>query len=442
MASQELSTDYLVGLDIGTTKICVIIGFKNKEGKLQIKGFGQTVSRGVKEGGVRNMNQVINCIKEALEKAAASAGFNPTRVNVGVAGKHIDSKCYQESRTRTSVEEISRAEVAELTSNVRHIASGDFDSRNKIIDIFPLYYTIDNETDIKEPVGMAGTKLEGVFNVITGQTGSVRNIRKCVEQSNLQINNLILEPLASSLSVLSKEEKEEGVALIDIGGGTTDIAIFHEGILKYTCVLPFGGNIITSDIKQGLNLPQGKAEGLKIDYGDCISQKVKPNSSITITPLRGRSSKLISLNFLAQIIQARVEEIIQMVMIKIKESKYKDQLIAGIIITGGGSQLKNIKQLFHQKTQLDVQIGYPKEHLDIENTNTNNLNHPRYATCIGLVLAQFGESNPSEVQNEEVQDTKEPNDTAEPFKPDNFFQRLVRGVGRVFLEDYDQQEVD
>ena len=439
MAPQRLSDHYFVGLDIGTTKICIIIGLKNADGKLQVKGVGETISRGVARGVINNIHQVTECIKKTLRKAAEAADINPVIVNVGIAGQHIGSCRHCDSITRTDIRtEISMQDVLTLSNNIRHIA---VDPTSQIIHILPLTYTIDGADNIQEPVGMSGIKLEGVFNVITAKTGPIQDIKKCVRQSGLKIKDLVLEPLASSLAVLSEDEKEAGVVLVDIGGGTTDVAIFQEGILKYTTVLPFGGNSITYDIKECFKILPEKAENLKTQYGNCIFKTVNPNSSVSITPLRGRPPQSISLKTLAEIIQARVEEIIELVMVRIKKSGYKDKLIGGIVLTGGGARLKNIKQLFHRKTGLNVEIGYPNKYLD--DRETGDINDPKYATSIGLVLSQFGKDEDpqtSDNQPEKVEEQAQEK-TSKEVKKGDFFKGIGSTFRDIFLDNYDD-EVD
>jgi cell division protein FtsA len=251
----------------------------------------------------------------------------------------------------------------------------------------PQDYTVDYEGPIMDPVGMSGVKMEADFHIITADTGAISRIKKCIEKSGLEIDDLILEPIASSMSVLYDDEKEAGVALVDIGGGTTDIAIFHENILRHTAVIPFGGNIITTDIKQGCMVLQNQAELLKIKFGRALADEVKANEIVSIPGLRNRSPKEISIKNLAHIIQARMEEIIDLVHSQIIYSGYENKLAGGIVLTGGGSQLQNIKQLFEYMTGMDVRIGHPNQYLG--KGKIEEVKSPMYATSVGLVLAGF-----------------------------------------------------
>ena len=247
----------------------------------------------------------------------------------------------------------------------------------------PQEFIVDNEQGIKEPIGMAGVRLEANCHIITGLVTAAKNIYKCVEKAGLKTKDLILEPLASAEAVLTDEEKEAGVVLVDIGGGTTDIAIFQDGIIRHTAVIPFGGNVITEDIKEGCSIIRSQAEQLKVKFGSALSKQTRDNEIVSIPGLRGREPKEISVKNLASIIQARVEEIIEHVYYEIKNSGYEKKLIAGIVVTGGGSQLKNITQLIEYITGMDTRIGYPNEHLG---KGFDEVKSPMYATGVGLVI--------------------------------------------------------
>jgi cell division protein FtsA len=258
---------------------------------------------------------------------------------------------------------------------------------SEIIHVMPQDYKVDYEEGIMDPVGMSGVRLEGNFHIITAQSTAINNINKCVTKAGLEIDNLILEPLASSMSVLSDEEKEAGVALIDIGGGTTDLAIFKDGIIRHAAVLPFGGNIVTSDIKQGCLVMQNQAEQLKVKFGKAIAEEASDYEIVSIPGLRDRAPKEISLKNLAHIIEARMEEIVELVYAEIQRTGHADKLAAGIVLTGGGSQLQNLVQLTEYVTGLDTRIGYPNEHLG--KSRIEAVKSPMYATTVGLVLAGY-----------------------------------------------------
>lgn len=374
----------VVGLDIGTTKICAVVGRKNEHGKLEIMGMGKAESDGVIRGIVTNIDKTISAIERAIDEASEKSGIDIQIVNVGIAGQHIRSSIHHHGINRRSEnEEISVEDVAKLTEEMYRIV---IPPGSDIIHVMPQDYTVDYEGGIKDPVGMSGVRLEADFHIITAQTNAIQNINKCVRRSELTTENLILEPLASSLSVLSDEEKEAGVCLVDIGGGTTDVAIFHDSIIRHTAVIPFGGNILTSDIKQGCMVMTHQAESLKTKFGKAITEEASPNEIVSIPGLRNRPPKEISVKNLSSIIEARMEEIIELVHTEIINSGYDGKLAGGIVLTGGGAQLNSVQQLVEYMTGMDVRIGYPNEHLG---KSTTELKSPMFATAIGLVLSGF-----------------------------------------------------
>lgn len=375
----------IVGLDIGTTKICAIIGRKNEFGKLEVLGMGKAVSDGVNRGVVTNIDKTVHAIQKAVEDASEMADVDIGEVIVGIAGQHIQSKIVHGSIMRSPTDdEITVEDVRRLSSDMENIV---VPPGNSIIHVMPQDYTVDYEGGIKDPVGMSGARLEADFHIITAQTTAINNINRCVRRADLTSKQLILEPLASSLSVLSDEEKEAGVCLVDIGGGTTDIAIFYENIIRHTAVIPLGGNIITADIKEGCMVMQNQAELLKTRFGKAIANEANPNEIVSIPGLRNRPPKEISIRNLASIIEARMEEIIEIVQNEIMQSGHYKKLAGGIVLTGGGSQMQFISQLFEYMTGLDTRIGYPNEHLG--KSVVEEVKSPMYATSVGLVLAGF-----------------------------------------------------
>lgn len=377
--------EIVVGLDIGTTKIACLIGRKTEHGKIEILGMGKSPSLGVTRGVVANIEKTVQSIRAAVEEAEAKAGVDVKVVNVGIAGQHIKSLQHRGMITRSSYEdEIGQNDVDALIDDMHNIL---INPGEEIIHVLPQEYIVDRQNGIKDPIGMAGVQLEANFHIITGQVAAARNIYRCVNKAGLEVAELILEPLASSASVLSAEEKEAGVVLVDIGGGTTDLAIFHDGIIRHTAVIPFGGNIITEDIKEGCTIMAKHAEQLKTKFGTALSLASQENEVVCIPGLRGREPKEISVKNLSNIINARMSEIIEHVYYEIKNSGYEKKLIGGIVITGGGSQMKHITQLFEYITGMDARIGYPNEHLS---SNTNiNVTSPMFATGVGLVAKGF-----------------------------------------------------
>lgn len=376
------TSDIVVGLDIGTTKIVCMVGRRNEFGKIEILGMGKSESVGVTRGVVSNIDKTVDSIKTAVAEAEAQSGVDIRVVNVGIAGQHIKSLQHRGERIRHSYEdEIGQVDVDGLIDDMYKLVTLPGE---EIIHVLPQEYIVDNEQGIKDPIGMAGVRLEANFHIITGQVTAAKNIYKCVEKAGLQVADLILEPLASSEAVLSDEEKEAGIALIDIGGGTTDIAIFQDQIIRHTAVIPFGGNIVTEDIKEGCTIIKSQAELLKVKFGSALANENQENEIVSIPGLRGRAPKEISVKNLAHIIQARLEEIIENVYFEIKNSGFEKKLIGGIVVTGGGSQLKHITQLIEYMTGMDTRIGYPNEHL--ASGNAEEITSPVFATGVGLVI--------------------------------------------------------
>ena len=379
--NENIIGDLVVGLDIGTTKIAAIVGYKNEFGKVVILSIGKAESLGVQRGVVANIEQTIDSINTAVKLAADKAEIDIEEVIVGIAGQHIKSMQHRGMITRKSLdEEVNQNDVDNLIDNMHRLV---MNPGEEIIHVIPQEYIIDNEGGIRNPIGHSGIRLEGNFHIITGQVSAVKNIFKCVSRANLITADLHLEPLASADAVLSDEEKEAGVVLVDIGGGTTDVAIFYDGIIRHTAVIPFGGNIITEDIKEGCGIIKTHAEQLKMRFGSALEQESQKNEVISIPGLRGRPHKEISVNTLAQIIEARMEEILDLVLFEIKNSGYDRKLAGGIVITGGGSQLKHLNHLVMRQTGLDCRIGTPNEHLA---GAEDELKNPMYATAVGLVM--------------------------------------------------------
>ena len=380
-----------VGLDIGTTKIVAMVGVKNEFDKVEVLGVGKSERIGVHRGVVNNITQTIQSIIKAVEEAKVESGSEIEEVVVGIAGQHIRSLQHSDYITRDSPEKvINENDIERLIQQVYKLVMLPGE---EIIHVLPQEYKVDGQAEIKEPIGMYGGRLEANFHVVVGQVSSIRNIGRCIKSSGLKMANITLEPLASSNAVLSIDEKEAGVALIDIGGGTTDLAIFKDGIIRHTAVIPFGGNVITEDIKEGCSIIEKQAELLKIKFGSAWPGENKDTEIVSIPGLRGRDPKEISLKTLSKIINARVVEIIEQVFLEIKNyghSEQKNKLIAGIVLTGGGSQLKHLKQLVEYITGMDTRIGYPGEHLAGDsNKNTS----PMFSTAVGLLMNALDDIN-------------------------------------------------
>ena len=390
--------EIVVGLDIGTTKIACLVGRKTDHDKIEILGIGKAPSLGVTRGVVSNIEKTVQSIRSAVEEAEVKSGIEINVVNVGIAGQHIKSLQHRGMITRDSIdEEISQKDVDELIDDMYKLVMMPGE---EIIHVLPQEYIVDRQPGIKDPIGMSGVQLEANFHIITGQMAAARNIFKCVNKAGLEVAELILEPLASSSAVISEEEKEAGVALVDIGGGTTDIAIFHDGIIRHTAVIPFGGNVITEDIKEGCTIMHRQAELLKTKFGSAVTQTSQENEVVCIPGLRGRDPKEISVMNLANIINARMSEILEHIYFEIKNSGYEKKLIGGIVVTGGGSQLKHLNQLIEFTTGMDSRVGYPNEHLS---SNTNiNVTSPLFATGVGLVAKGFEQFELLKSRNEKI----------------------------------------
>ncbi|MEI6059454.1 MAG: cell division protein FtsA [Bacteroidota bacterium] len=390
-----MQSEIVVGLDIGTTKIAAIAGCRNEFGKIEVLGYGHTESIGVRRGVITNIENTVNSIQTAIREAQANSKVTIRTVNVGIAGQHIRSIQHRASTIRHNPEiEISQEDIDQFTSSIYNIA---MNPGEKIIDVLPQEFTIDGESGVKDPKGMLGHQMGASFHIVTAQTSAAQNIMKCIEKSGYNLQHMILQPLASAEAVLNNDEKEAGVVLVDIGGGTTDVAIFLDGIIRHTAVIPFGGEIITEDIKAGCSIIKKHAEDLKVKFGSALASENKAEEVVAIPGLRGRAPKEITLKNLAKIIQARMEEIIEAVYQEIKSTGLEKRLIAGIVLTGGGAKLKHIEQLTQFITGMDTRIGYPNEHL--AGNSVEDITSPMYSTGIGLVLLGMQRTDLSSITN-------------------------------------------
>ncbi|MET0637055.1 MAG: cell division protein FtsA [Chitinophagaceae bacterium] len=448
----------IVGLDIGTTKIAVIAGRKNEYGKLEILGFGKANSNGVKHGQVLNIDETIKAITTALENCFASnPNLDINEVYVGIAGHHIKSLQTRGDIVRQSTEEeITQREIDQLIADQykTYIPAGD-----QIIDVIPQEFTVDNFQNISNPIGYAGVKVGANFHIITGDKNAINNINRSVKKSGLYTKDLVLQPLASSAAVMAQEDLEAGVAIVDIGGGTTDLAVFYEGILKHTAVIPFAGENITNDIKTGLGVLKTQAEQMKVQFGSALANEAKSNAFITIPGLRGMPAKEISVKNLANIIQARMMEIMDFVTYHLKQVGLDNKCLnGGVVLTGGGSQLKHLIQLTEYSTGLPARIGFPNEHLAAG--HIEELAKPTYSTCIGLILKGYddyehnrkqfekeyrkvevpqGLKRAEEVEEEEMEEDEVPQKIRQQRKSlNNFWGKFKDGIIDLFKEEEDR----
>lgn len=377
----EMNERIVVGLDIGTTKVCAIVASIDEQDRINILGVGKAKSEGLKRGVVVNIEKTMNAIRSAIEQAERASGKKVKAVNVGIAGDHINSLRSRGAVTKSDLsQEISQVDVNRLIEEIKQIM---LPPDQQIIHVIPQEYSVDGQDGIVDPIGMSGMRIEADVHIITGMVSAVKNIYRCVEKAGYEVVDIILEPLASSYSVLAEEEKEAGVVLVDIGGGTTDVAVFHENTIRHTAVIAIGGQKVTDDVRIGLNILVEQAEKLKNAYGEAFVDLMEEDDVIEVPGIAGRASKEISRAVLCQIIQARMQEILEIVEIEIKRSTYADKLSAGIVFTGGGSLVKNLEPLAQQITGMDVKVGYPR---GLAGGLTEEVNSPIYATAIGLVM--------------------------------------------------------
>ena len=432
----EQKEKFLAAVDIGTTKIVAIVGKQTENKKLEILGMSRTASKGVKRGVVLNIEETVGAIRSTVNEVRNQTGISFKDVFVGIAGQHIKSVRNRGYFNRDSFDdEITKTDIQRLIDDMKKIP---IDAGEEIIHVLPQNFIVDNETGVKNPVGMSGKRLEGNFHIVIGQIASANNIAKCINRVDLNVEELILEPLASAEAVLTEDEKEAGVALVDIGGGTTDIAVFYDDIIRHTAVVPFGGNVVTKDIKEGCSILQRQAESLKIQFGSALGDLAHEDKVVTIPGISGRDPKEISFKSLAYIIQSRMEEIVDAVMYEVDNSGVVDKLSAGIVLTGGGALLRHLPQLVKFRTGLDVRIGYPVEQLATE--SIEEVNQPMYSTSVGLLLKGYDNLvRNQQFKEEEMEHGEEDEEAASQNKGKSsaggLFQDIKERINNIFEED-------
>ncbi len=381
-----MENEIIVGLDIGTTKIACFVGQRGEDEKVRILGYGRTESVGVEHGVVRNIKMASESIRKAVKEASDQSNVEIEDVWVGIAGQHINSRTNQGSIMIPPEHRMIEQEDLDRLIEEQHGIL--LDPGEVIVHVFPQTYFVDNEELSVEvsPVGVAGNNLRANFHIVTCNKDNLEHIKSAVEDAGLHIKGVVLEPIASALAVLDEGDKNAGVALVDIGGGTTDVAIFYENIIRHTSVLPLAGNAITNDIREGCQILKNQAESLKTKFGSCLKSSVNDDDIIAIPGIRSQAPKEISMKNLAGIINARTQQILEQVDYEIQLSGYSKKLIAGVVLTGGGAKLRNIKELAELITRNNTRIGTPDEHLERTNVPSDELSHPMYATGIGLVL--------------------------------------------------------
>ncbi len=369
----------IAGIDVGTTKICVLVGELDRDGKLTIVGVGTCPSQGLRRGVVVNIEETVTSIAAALDRAERLSGKNITTAYVGITGGHISSENSKGSVAITpSHRDIMQNDISRAIEVARAIA---IPANREVIHVIPRGYVVDGQEGIKNPIGMSGFRLEVETHIITGAVSSIQNLIKCVQKAHVEIEDLVLEPLASSEAVLVEGETDLGVVLVDIGGGTTDVAVFADGAIWQTTALPIGGNLITNDIAVGLRLPLGVAEELKVTYGHCDPSMITEDDMIDLSQFMPDSNDLVPRKLLAEIIYYRVEELLDMVHGELKKSGYDGLLPAGVVLTGGTAELPGILELASQTLDLPARIGVPLGLLGL----ADSLSRPAYATAVGLL---------------------------------------------------------
>ncbi|MDR2557005.1 MAG: cell division protein FtsA [Bacteroidales bacterium] len=394
-----MENNIVVGLDIGTTKIVAVVGERSENGKYRIIGYGHNPSEGVYRGDVINIKNTAESIKRAVEQARQTSGVDIQEVYVGIAGQHIRTFQLERTTTRSNPDiEISTEEIREFTKRQYNTA---VKPGEKIIHVLPQFFALDKYSNIleNEIVGMVGNQLHAAFHVVTANEIALSNIRRAITRAGLTVAGCILEPFASAESVLDSRDREVGVVLVDIGGGTTDIAIFNEGILVHTHVIPIAGNMITHDIKMGCSLENNIAEKLKVQFGSVFADADGDTKIISIPGYKNQSSREISQASLAAIIKARVQEILECVDFEIKNLNITKPFIGGIVLTGGGSKLTGIISFSEYTTGIDSRQGYANEHLE-ESSFSETLKDPIFATAIGLLIFGIRDEEEKEESNE------------------------------------------
>ena len=372
--------EIVVGLDIGTTKICAVVAAEDDLEGINILGVGIAESEGLNRGVVVNIDKTVAAIQEAVEKAERAAGVTVHNVIVGIAGDHVQS--FQSRGVITTHRDgvITQHDVQRLLEDTTHVA---MPADREILHVLPQEYIVDGQDGVVDPIGMSGVRLEANVHIVTGLVSAARNIYRCVEKAGYNVADIVLEPLASSYSVLHSDEKEVGVALIDIGGGTTDIAVFEDNTIRHTGVIAVAGNKVTDDIRKGLGLMKDQAEQLKHQFGVALVDVNIPDEVITIPGIGGRTEKSISRSALSQIIQPRLEEILEIAGIEIKRSGYARHLGTGVVITGGGSLIPGTAQLAAEVLGVEARVGTPT---GLGGGMVKEVSDPKFATAVGLVL--------------------------------------------------------
>jgi len=378
MARVKEDKNLIVGLDIGTSKIVAIVAELQPEGTLKVIGLGQHVSRGLKKGVVINIDSTVNAIQRAIEEAELMADCKISTVFTGIAGSHVRS-LNSHGMVKIKDAEVTQMDVDRVIETARAIA---LPSDQQILHILTQEFIIDGQEDVREPLGMSGMKLEVKVHIVTGAVAAAQNIVKCIKRCGLEVSDLILQPLASSMAVLTEDEKELGVCLVDIGGGTTDIAVFKQGAIRHTAVVPIAGDQITNDVAVAFRTPTQSAEEIKVKHGCSLRQLAEPREMVEVPGVDGREPRQLSVQTLAEVIEPRVVELYEFVLSELRRSGMEEMIASGIVITGGSSMMRGMVELGEEIFHMPVRLGLPRYVGGLSEVVSN----PRYATGVGLVL--------------------------------------------------------
>lgn len=376
--AKQTGRNIIVGLDIGTSKVAAIVGEINENGEIEVIGIGSTPSRGLKKGVVINLESTVNSIQRAIEEAELMAGCEITSVYAGIAGSHIKS-FNSNGIVAIRDKEVSQYDIDRVIDSARAVA---IPADQKIIHILPQEFIIDLHAGIKEPIGMSGIRLEAKVHMVTGSASSAQNIVKCIRRCDLEVNDIVLEQVASCASVLTEDERELGVCLIDIGGGTTDIAIFSQGAIKHTAVIPIAGDQVTNDVAVALRIPTENAEQIKCKHACALVQLADADEMIEVASVGHRPSRNISKQNLTEIIEPRYEELMLLVQAELRHSGYESLIAAGIILTGGGSKIIGLTELAEEIFHMPVRLGMPQHVVGLTDIVQNSV----HSTGVGLLL--------------------------------------------------------
>ena len=388
--TKNLDRNIIVGLDIGTSKVVAIVSEVNSDDELEIIGIGSHSSRGLKKGVVVNIESTVQSIKRAIEEAELMSGCQITSVYAGIAGSHIKS-LNSHGIVAIKEQEVTAADVARVIDAARAVA---IPADQKILHVIPQEFIIDNQDCIKEPVGMSGVRLEAKVHMVTGAVSAAQNIIKCVQRCGLDVDDVILEQLASSYSVLTEDEKELGVCIVDIGGGTSDIAVFIDGSIRHTAVIPIAGDQVTSDIAVALRTPSQYAEEIKIKYACALTPMASPDDSIEVPSVGDRPPRRLARQTLAEVVEPRYEELFALIQAELRRAGMEDMIAAGIVLTGGSSKVEGVVELAEEVFHMPVRLGCPQFVKGMHEV----IHNPIYATGVGLLL--YGHEHQDQESNE------------------------------------------